>query len=376
MHESTMGAVEPVLGSMDLTAAQYVRPQRTRHAMAFDGSAAEYFRIWIVNLALSIVTLGIYSAWAKVRTRRYFLANTRLAGAPFDYLAEPIQILKGRLIAYSFLLALWLSAHFQVFIVYFPLLAILLLLLPWVIYRSLAFRARYTSWRGLRFRFVGTAGDAYVNYLFRPLILFVTLYLMYPWVHMHQHNYMVSGHRFGGKRFEFAVNCEGYVAPFAIAAGVGFVAYILFIAIFVGMMAATMHGQAPPPPGTPPHFPPAMLAMMGVLYVFLLALPVFVRTRYSNAMWQHTRLGKHEFECTLRARDVLWLYFSNAIAIVCTLGLAIPWAMIRMTRYRVGRFALLAGDDLDTFVAEAGAEESATGAEFLGALDMGFDIGL
>lgn len=36
---------------------------------SFTGSAGEYFRIWIVNIALSIVTLGIYSAWAKVRTK-------------------------------------------------------------------------------------------------------------------------------------------------------------------------------------------------------------------------------------------------------------------------------------------------------------------
>ncbi|MCS6766168.1 MAG: DUF898 domain-containing protein, partial [Candidatus Protistobacter heckmanni] len=34
--------------------------------LRFTGSGAEYFRIWIVNLSLSVLTLGIYSAWAKV----------------------------------------------------------------------------------------------------------------------------------------------------------------------------------------------------------------------------------------------------------------------------------------------------------------------
>ncbi len=29
-------------------------------ALQFTGKAGEYFRIWIVNLCLSIVTLGIY----------------------------------------------------------------------------------------------------------------------------------------------------------------------------------------------------------------------------------------------------------------------------------------------------------------------------
>jgi len=33
----------------------------------FHGTGREYFKIWIVNLVLTIATLGIYAAWAKVR---------------------------------------------------------------------------------------------------------------------------------------------------------------------------------------------------------------------------------------------------------------------------------------------------------------------
>ena len=47
----------------------------------FTGKTGEYFGIWIVNLFLTIVTLGIYSAWAKVRKKRYFYANTIIDGA-------------------------------------------------------------------------------------------------------------------------------------------------------------------------------------------------------------------------------------------------------------------------------------------------------
>ena len=70
----------------------------TRYKIEFraDGRC---FRIWIVNLALTVVTLGIYSAWAKVRKLRYFYANTSLAGSSFGYHADPLRILKGRAIA-------------------------------------------------------------------------------------------------------------------------------------------------------------------------------------------------------------------------------------------------------------------------------------
>src|SRR2546421_6112345 len=65
----------------------------------FTGTAAEYFRIWIVNLFFTLATLGIYSAWAKVRKRRYFYGSTRLDGDSFDYFASPKAILNGRIIA-------------------------------------------------------------------------------------------------------------------------------------------------------------------------------------------------------------------------------------------------------------------------------------
>ncbi|MFP5306510.1 MAG: DUF898 family protein, partial [Gammaproteobacteria bacterium] len=71
--------VPPHRAPLATTPAAYVatRPER----LQFSGSGGEYFRIWIVNLLLSVLTLGIYSAWAKVRRMQYFYRNTTLAGA-------------------------------------------------------------------------------------------------------------------------------------------------------------------------------------------------------------------------------------------------------------------------------------------------------
>src|SRR5712671_5429231 len=76
------------------------RDPEMRYPVEFSATGWEYFRIWIVNLALTIVTLGIYSAWATVRKRRYFYGHTRIDGEGFEYRANPIAILKGRLIAF------------------------------------------------------------------------------------------------------------------------------------------------------------------------------------------------------------------------------------------------------------------------------------
>ncbi|MDP9808249.1 uncharacterized membrane protein YjgN (DUF898 family) [Rhizobium tibeticum] len=66
----------------------------------FTGSASEYFGIWIVNVLLTIVTIGIYSAWAKVRRNRYFYGNTVLLGRAFEYHATGKQIFLGRAVVF------------------------------------------------------------------------------------------------------------------------------------------------------------------------------------------------------------------------------------------------------------------------------------
>ena len=68
------------------------------HSFSFHGRSSTYFKIWIVNILLSIFTIGIYSAWAKVRRLRYFYENTTLDGHQFGYHAQPVKILIGRLI--------------------------------------------------------------------------------------------------------------------------------------------------------------------------------------------------------------------------------------------------------------------------------------
>src|SRR5690348_8259706 len=76
------------------------KPAERTIRLEFTASASEYFRIWIVNLLFTLLTAGIYSAWAKVRKKRYFYGSTRFDGATFDYFASPRAILNGRIIAF------------------------------------------------------------------------------------------------------------------------------------------------------------------------------------------------------------------------------------------------------------------------------------
>src|SRR3990167_1236166 len=143
----------------------------------FHGKGFEYFRIWIVNILLSVLTLGIYSAWAKVRNKQYFYGNTELDGASFTYDAQPIKILKGRMIALGFIALLSFISTVN------PLLGILIPLAfipmtPFFIQRSLLFNARYSSYRNVRFGFTGSFKDAMMVFAGWPLIIAASLFII------------------------------------------------------------------------------------------------------------------------------------------------------------------------------------------------------
>src|SRR5207342_148466 len=213
-HEGT----SQMQDSMPAHTADFGAPRVERHRPHFSGRTGEYFGIWFVNLILSIVTLGIYSAWAKVRTERYFYGNTKLAGASFEYLASPIAILKGRLIAYALVLALGLSARFSLG-TYFVLILLVSVLMPMIIVLGLRFRARNSAWRGLSFRFDEELGAAYGPFMGWPILSGITLSLLYPFAKRRQHEFLVEGHKFGGEQFEYAGDVGKYYVPYAIAAG-------------------------------------------------------------------------------------------------------------------------------------------------------------
>ncbi|MDQ2696574.1 MAG: YjgN family protein, partial [Pseudomonadota bacterium] len=61
---------------------------------------------------------------------------------------------------------------------------------------------------------------------------------------------------------------------------------------------------------------------------------------------------------------------SNSVLILLTLGLFIPWARVRMVRYRLGQLQLRAVGDLDDFVAGEEQKVSAVGQEIGDVFDL------
>lgn len=339
----------------------------------FKGNAKEWFGIWIVNLLLSIVTIGIYSAWAKVRTKKYFCNNTYVAGRNFDYHATGKQILIGRLIVIAVVVV------FQVTATALPILGAILIFgllfaYPWLIVRSIQFNARMTSFSNVRFGFFGTAGRAFLVFLVYPVLMALTFYTTFPIWDRAVKRFSIDNHKLGQANFKFEAGLGAFYKAFLVA-----FAWILIVGVIGVLTTGFSFSAFAGAMGSVESDPGGAIAIIALFYVmfFVAFLPAgfIYQALIRNEVYNTTTLeGGHRFTSNVTAPRLLWLAVSNMVVVVCTLFLMLPWAQVRMARYLASHTGLLPGGSLDDFFDQQQAEGSAVGDAYT---DLeGVDVGL
>jgi uncharacterized membrane protein YjgN (DUF898 family) len=351
----------------------------------FHGSAKEYFRIWIVNLCLTLLSVGVFSAWAKVRKKRYFYSHTTLDGTPFQYLGQPLPILKGRIIAAVLFGVYYASSHLYTSLMPYVLVAGVVLA-PWVIVRSAAFNARYSAFRNMTFHFGGTykqvLRDIYLWGLV-PLLLAASalssvngnLYgaagasgifgLMFPWWYRRLKKFLVQGTAFGGEHGELTATGGQFYKIYFLGGLI-----VTLTGVVSGVIVAALVAT---------RGPGAMMTrgatfLMVPVYAGYVVAYAYMQARIANLVWNKTALGPLRFRSTLRARGLAGLYFTNALGIIASLGLLTPWAVIRTLQYRATNMHVQLDGKLASFHGSDRSAVQATGAELSEFFDLDLSI--
>ncbi len=339
-----------------------------RYDIEFTGSAEEYFRIWIVNALLTIATLGIYAAWAKVRTRRYFYANTILDGQPFDYLADPRAIFKGHLIVGVCFIIFLIGQYFNP-VISFVVVGVFFIIIPLLIYKSLRFFAHNASYRNIRFRFTGTLGESYKTYMLIPLFFPLTLGLIYWYWTRRRKEFFCNNLVLGTASSSFKGNSWDILEYFfkagvitSLVGGLLSLFYELLLSAFFGM-------------STDPIAPVLRSFFSFPFYIILFSIyEQFLYTRMANYCWNRTTLGDTYFESTLSAREMIKIRITNIFAIIFSIGLLTPWAKVRRTRYILDNLFVYSHRDFSEFTAGDESDDTALGEAATEMFDI--DIGL
>jgi uncharacterized membrane protein YjgN (DUF898 family) len=371
------------------------------HELEFTGSGSEYFRIWIVNLLLTLVSFGLYYPWAKVRKLRYFYGNTRLAGHAFDFHGDPKRMLRGYLLVGA-LFSLYAFAGQVSPTAGLIALAIIAAIWPALMRASQRFRLAQTSWRGLRFAFTGDSAGAYKALLpgFVAAIVFVgfiaavtpddpaaarataapgwvgpamglmmllfyaalpyMLWLLKRWQHDH-YQYASVRTRFAagpGSFYLLALKAGGLLVGAMVLAGVGF--------------AVAFAGGGRPGAG---RIVLGILLVLAIYAAILFTLQPYVTSRMQNLVWSRTESRSLGFASDLRFGPLARLTTVNWILVLLTFGLYWPFAAVATARMRLQAVTVTARTDLDALVARGNrAMDDASGDAAADLFDV--DIGM
>ena len=344
----------------------------TVEEMSFTGNAGEFFRIWIVNLCLTIVTLGIYSPWAKVRRNKYLYRHTQLAGASFDYHAQPVAILKGRLIAVA-LLGGYLLASTAVPLLSLAILLLIFLLMPWLLVRSRMFAMRNTSYRNVRFRFKPVYAESYKTILWYSFLTLITFGIAFAWLRFHRAKMIIDHTAYGTLDMKLGDEVSGG-SFFGIYFFTGLYAGIL-IAIMTGVAAFmftpdTTTGSQDMSVGGAAWQALSLLPLLtGILY---LGTYYAISYSISRLLFSATSADQHRLRCNWNIINMMMIQLVNLVAIVASIGLLIPWAILRMHRYKMSNMSVAVDGDLASIAATQEADVSALGDEIGEAFDYDF----
>jgi uncharacterized membrane protein YjgN (DUF898 family) len=379
--------------------------------LRFVGSGSEYFRIWIVNLLLTLVTIGLYYPFAKVRRLRYFHNATEVGGAPLSFNADPWKMFRGYLLVGVMFAAYSGAGQFSPTAGGIAFL-IIAALWPALWHSSMRFRLANTGWRGLRFRYTGTRGQAYavmavpiglaavgvlaamllspeampapapdapssppaapdwtdIVISLLPLALMLALTPVFLWLlkrQQHRH------YALGEEQTAFDVGLGRFYGFWLRCVGVG----LLVLLGFIGLGALFLWGLGAS--GRSPAGAPVLAGItliLAYLVVFALVGGHFT-ARLQNLVWNGTASHHLRFDSRLRARDLAGLWFTNTLFTVLTLGLYFPFAQVNSARLRLEAVRVHATIDPDDLVAAAGRADEAAAGDAAGDL-LGFDIGL
>lgn len=347
----------------------------------FYGTGSEYFRIWIVNLLLTIITLGIYSPWAKVRRLRYFYGNTELNDESFDFTANPKRILIGRLIAIGVYLIISVLGEFS------PVIAavgglLIMALFPWLVRSTLRFRARNSQYKNVRFAFVGSLLGAYMLFgliVFANILIIGVGYvavnaqmvgtgvgifligfaLLAPFAWRLFKSYQFDNTQFGEMAFTWHASMLDVYKAVLIPIGIA-----ILISIG-GVVMAGLGGVIGSDFGVV-----VVLAVIGMYLMVLLILPL-IQACLHKVVWGNLTIGKSEFVLNdFSIFRFAFIQFTNFLLIGLTLGLFTPWAAVRLHRYKTETLSLVSYDNFDELITPQMIEESALGEEIADVFDI------
>ncbi len=407
-HNSRLSQPTPLSnanGSAIASASRNVSVESTQ--IEFSGLGSEYFRIWIVNLLLILVTFGIYYPWAKVRKLKYFYNNTRIDDHALEFHGEPKKMLRGSLIVGAFFVVFSHASDYSLIAALIAAIAFVAIA-PALFRASMRFRLANTSWRGMRMRFVAEgyreayacvvvplalillpslliatladgdpksreqAGDAFSSTVGGMFLLFAVAMPYFFWrIKRYQHNH----YAWGPLKTEYRSQVVQTYKVF----GMTMLVALLIVAAFAAVIFILLPSQT----GSTRSWSRNLVLMLSLFLPLLIGFIVLINilprayftAKMQNLVWSRTGNDHFRFKSELPVGKFIGLQCKNYFLILITFGLYWPFAVIATQRMKLQAISLKTRIAIDKLSDMARTRENDAAGDMAADI-FGFDVGM
>lgn len=306
---------------------------------SYFGKGSEFAVIYLKNIVLTVLTIGLYYPWAKVELLKYHYQSTALDQNRFTFHGTGKEVFRGFIKLYAVIVVLYalvlyalqtqntvvLGFAMATFYLFF------ILLIPFAIHGAARYRASRSSWKGIYFKYLGDRMELFWKCVTGALLTIVTLGLYGSWFSVDIRKYVISHLRFGNLSFDFKGKGE-------------------------------------------------TLFWINLKFVFLFYLTLGIYSFwYFKELWSFyadnteiTQDGKKvNFRFTMQPGDIFELMIVNFFLIAFTFGLATPWVAVRTFKFIFRFLEIEEGLDTDSIQqVKYDNYDDAAGDDFLDILDI------
>ena len=295
--------------------------------ITFTGNTRDFFKIWVYNVALTILTFGLYGAWAKIKNKKYFYRHTRVDGYAFDYIASPWLFFLNYLIVMIFFVLYMFMSTYPIYHnnLIFPLF-LFLVILPTLIFNNLSISINSSIYRNIKFRFHGTLLESYQLFLWAFLIP-LTMGIYYPyWVYLRK-RWLFENTKIGNNYFDFKGKIKFF---YGVYINVFFVLAItlLFLHFLFGYHSLYTFNISNEQ---------VDFFLMGLsacfLAIFYFIAQEYLYARITNYCLNKCEIGEIKIKCRLKARVLIYLKLTRILSLIFTVGLLSPWLSVKRIKY-------------------------------------------
>jgi uncharacterized membrane protein YjgN (DUF898 family) len=297
-----------------------------------------FYFTFIVNILLTIVTVGFYYPWAKARILKYLYSSTEFKGSRFLFEGTGKELFRGYIKVVAFFGVFYITYFlfsFNDMVVYSSLVVLVgylsaFLLLPIIIHSVLRYRSSRSSWRGIYFKYNGTIGGLYKIYGWGFLFSILSFGIYVPWLTCKTYKYIYSHLQFGNLQFKFKGD-GGELLGINILG-----AFLSYITLFI-------------------------------------YLPFFLIKRL-NFRIENSFIIQNKVEYKLKSSATGGGYFAlnfvNFFIILFTLGFGMPIVLLRNIRFHLENIHIPNGVDFENIEQAEQDTTNATGEDFADAFDL------